>query len=915
MARYRPGSTIAVLRLLLMSAVVHHLCCFVQPAASISIEDNCQFEMRHCAPNCGNDYSTDFITASRVNCYCDTNCVVYGDCCIDYSDHCANGSDPWANRYDFSPHMVCVSPYDPDNAIRYPAVGRCPLDWPMDDIRQNCENETLARSQRFLTLLVNGPDEIVFKNVYCAICHHVTDPVPWRLRLWDCELAEGETDPVLRVGKPKFDACEGIEATPPTSMLTNPHRCFQNFIDSCPETTNVTESQIALCGNYTSLQFHFDVTHDVTTAYKNVYCAYCNGASLQRTGPDALQCNFEGVRHINPFVSVQLLFDFTTHSVSTEKRVFFANVETEMIGKCSLQQQYDPFIGVCRNLTCPVGRMLQMGQCVESYDQIITQAPSGDCWQQLLSSLIGLDNISIHDLKGNVYGQASVYVDLSVAARIQGALDQLFSRNLAFPCNATTSLLLVASRPAMNASRGLVCEGFTQHNVDVNEIAYADGVFHVNISGFMYEETEFVHNTKYEITHETRSRNEYLILCDPFIGNDCPVLAFDRSEFLISGVGAEVVFVHKASGNSFDAGDVWQLPDGTLRMCNFLLGTHTVTYPAWLTTLSDVSFAGSVCSIVVLVLTFITYMRFSVLRNVPGKLVLNLIAALILAHVSLVVDTTSAPWLCVARALVLHFSWLAIFTWMSILAGNLAIRMRSMRPPSIQEGRGGHKVVKVCVLAWGLPAIFVAVCFLVSKLGRNHSSFGFEYGGSQCWIVDSIHALLVFGVPLFVLLFVNCLFLVAMIYAVISNRRRMTAARMATNGKTDILLCAKLVVLTGATWSLFLTANLIDVAIVWYLAVVVNSLHGALIGLTFLLKDNVRALWRQQWLMFCGCHCRCLFGRHTNEVQQQSAANSSSMEVVSGRGTSSTITGGSELEEGDLPYTGKANLSSIDTQL
>ncbi|XP_038076839.1 uncharacterized protein LOC119744780 [Patiria miniata] len=896
---------------------VCYVCCFLQAAGSTDIEDPCEgllheIEMTHCAPNCGNEYFVE--GGPRMNCQCDTNCVVYGDCCIDYSDHCANGSDPWANRYDFSPHLVCVSPYDPDNAIRYLAVGRCPLDWPMDDIRQNCENETLARSQRFLTLLVNGPDEIVFKNVYCAICHHVTDPVPWRLRLWDCEPAEGGTDSVL-YGKPKFDACEGIEATPPTSMLTNPHRCFQNFIDSCPETTNVTESQIALCGNYTSLRFHFDFTHDVITAYKNVYCAYCSGASFRIiTSDDALWCRLDGKGFtFNPLISFQLLFDFTSHSVNTVEQLGdFGDGDPEVVGKCSLLQQYDPFIGVCRNLTCPVGRVLQMGQCVESYDQIITQEPSGDCWQQLLSSLIGLENISSHILKGNVYGQASVYVDLSVAARIQGALDQFFSRNLTFPCNATTSLLLVASRPAMNASRRFVCEGFTQHNVDVNEIAYAGGVFHVNISGLMYEETEFVHITKYEFTNETRSKNGDLILCDPFIGTGgCPVIAFDRSEFLISGVGAEVVFVHKASGNSFDAGDVWQLPDGTLRMCNFLLGTHTVTYPAWLTTLSDVSFAGSVCSIVVLVLTFITYMRFSVLRNVPGKIVLNLIVALILAHVSLVVDTTSAPWLCVARALVLHFSWLAVFTWMSILAGNLAIRMRSMRPPSIQEGSGGHKVAKVCVLAWGLPAFFVAVCFFVSKLGREQSSFGLEYGGSQCWIVDPAHALLVFGVPLSFLLLVNCLFLVVMIYTVIANRRRMTAARMPTNGKTDILLCAKLVVVTGATWSLFLAANLIDVAIVWYLSVVVNSLQGALIGLTFLLKDNVRALWRQQfWLMFCGCqaHCRCLFGRLTKIAREQSAADSSSA-----RGTSPTKAGSSE--EGDSPCERQENLNSIDTKL
>ncbi|XP_038054822.1 uncharacterized protein LOC119727011 [Patiria miniata] len=151
-----------------------------------------------------------------------------------------------------------------------------------------------------------------------------------------------------------------------------------------------------------------------------------------------------------------------------------------------------------------------------------------------------------------------------------------------------------------------------------------------------------------------------------------------------------------------------------------------------------------------------------------------------------------------------------------------------------------------------------------------------------------------------------------MIYTVTANHRRLAASRMATDGKTYVQLCIKLIVVTGATWSLFLAANLIDVVIVWYLAVFVNSLQGALVGLTFLLKDNVRVLWWQQWMKIT-CSCRCRFIRHTTDVQQQSATNSCALAAVSGRSTNSGSAGG--IGDGDLPCVGHVDLSRIDTKL
>ncbi|XP_022087755.1 uncharacterized protein LOC110977716 [Acanthaster planci] len=616
------------------------------------------------------------------------------------------------------------------------------------------------------------------------------------------------------------------------------------------------------------------------TIFKNVHCAEC----VQSLS--SLSCHIHEP-NINPSHSFVLLFNFTERSVRYVFKSWFIwgeNALPQVLGICTQWQMYDPFQGTCRDLICPVGMTIQSGQCVQSLHNRIADYSSdttiGDCFLRFLSSE-GIENYTNYNsttlvkifqqnITNNPTTSQQIYVraEFSVAKRIEDALhrfvhDEELNDNTSRLCNVTTLLLVASSQSNKNVSQHPICEGFTLHDVQLVDIDLNNnsGILYRTEDGHVYTGLEFMHATVYEFSGNARSRNisreTYLTLCDPFVGKSCPVLSFNTSEFLVEASGKDVVFVHKASGVAFPADDIWQLPDGSLRVCNFLHRVKQDNYPAWVTALSGFSFAGSIISVVCLLFALLTYSLFPSLRNQPGKIIMNLMVAFVLAQFVLMVGKISTVWLCVLRATVLHFIWLVVFSWMSVLAVELTRSFKSTMLPNKETDSVDCKVLKLGILAWGLPAIFVSVCFLVSKLGQNQSWQWLEYGGSSCWIVKPLHSFFVFGIPVAIFLLINFVMVTFMIFKVIANRRRLAAVQMTRKLKTDIMLCLKIIVLTGVTWSLFYAASVVDSVPFWYITVWINSLQGAFVSLMFILRDNVRALWLKKLVKvwgYCQCH-------------------------------------------------------------
>ncbi|XP_033641473.1 uncharacterized protein LOC117301552 [Asterias rubens] len=789
----------------------------------------------------------------------------------------------------------------------YYVVDKCLTDWPTGTVKDRCENITLYGQERFLGVFVTGPDEVTFKNIYCALCHGFerSQLISWSIKLWRCKL-------VPNTNKWDYNSCKGNDVVPPASLQFNPHRCFST-VSSCTE-----NSTMELCSQKTARIFN----QATGLVYKNIDCLDCNGPYNE----NHFSCNMHAFHHYHTHMvesnqMFTLLFDFTEGTVHSIHTTGIFSKETTgpflLRRNCSNWQTHDPFLDACVNLCDP---LLQPGdeqdhlQCERGInDAMVLDNNQTEYCMKNLTPLVVSGKPTYLEGTSDRFGQQGsilvIYTNFVYAEYIQDAMDQLLTNITdldqfeTVTCNATSVVLAVSVRLG---DEMVQCEGYAIESFNPkSDILQSEGFFCVNLSGFVYHQNEFMYEMQYRFAlNESISLKDppVLRLCSPFVGSRrCSLLTFDREEFQWSSGSPDGSIIHYASGRILDLQEIWQLPDGTIRVCNFFEDVLKTEHPAWRFVLAKVSFVNGVLSLVALILALLSYAVFPILRTTAGKTIMNLMVAFVLAQVLLMIGKIGLSWLCILRALMLHWSWLTVFFWMTILACDLAYNLRSNLVPRSRSHRsGGYKLLILGIYGWGTPVVIVASCFIVSRLGEDHPSW-LQYGGADCWIVDPFHSLLVFGIPVAFHLAINCLMFGFMLYTIMANQNRLAKARMAKSLRSNVLLNLKLVVITGVTWTLFILANLIEGAFIWYLSVVVNSFQGLFIGLVFLLNENVRNLWRQKLRQIHCCKCSRLHsskpdmtsverGRRDTEMTPIDMLNNQQTEAMSKIAATATAT-------------------------
>ena len=151
-----------------------------------------------------------------------------------------------------------------------------------------------------------------------------------------------------------FHECTVDPAVPDT--LTHLIRACtgKNTIDSCPQDFDGNATIVELCASYTAMVF------EPNLAYRNVHCAICNHASMDKLiclnlGPFG---RFNWQQNFNTF-SFAVLFDI---GGNVQDSVGF---ETK---KCANHfELYDPFFKKCRNVICgQEGMEFRDGKCIET---------------------------------------------------------------------------------------------------------------------------------------------------------------------------------------------------------------------------------------------------------------------------------------------------------------------------------------------------------------------------------------------------------------------------------------------------------------------------------------------------------------------------------------------------------------------
>ncbi|XP_055034439.2 adhesion G-protein coupled receptor G4 [Misgurnus anguillicaudatus] len=262
--------------------------------------------------------------------------------------------------------------------------------------------------------------------------------------------------------------------------------------------------------------------------------------------------------------------------------------------------------------------------------------------------------------------------------------------------------------------------------------------------------------------------------------------------------------------------------------------------------LTVISYLGSGVSCIFLGVTLLTYVAFEKLRrDNPSKILINLSVALLGLNMFFLVNSWFASFnsngLCIAVAAVLHYFFLAAFTWMGLEAINMYLALVKVFNSYVPS-----YILKFCALGWGLPLVIVSLVLAIDadSYGNSFSNIHFEKSTQFCWINKDITFYVT--VVSFVILILICNIAVFIVVLVQIKKMRVNKPLSSRKGLLhDLRVVASLTFLLGLTWlPAFLAWGPAKTPLL-YVFSILNSLQGFFIFLFYcLMKDNVRKQWR-----------------------------------------------------------------------
>nr|XP_045589704.1 uncharacterized protein LOC123751662 [Procambarus clarkii] len=282
----------------------------------------------------------------------------------------------------------------------------------------------------------------------------------------------------------------------------------------------------------------------------------------------------------------------------------------------------------------------------------------------------------------------------------------------------------------------------------------------------------------------------------------------------------------------------YEITNGGVLVCS--TQTQTEKFSA---VMGWVSLAGLGLSCLCLLLHLAAFLLVPRLRNLPGKSLASLCLSLLTAYTIFIFSTFIKPRTtgCYISGVIMYYSFLASFCWMNIMAFDVWLTFRQAKDElRVSSGRQRSKFLFYCVYGWLLPALAVAVTVTLDKIAPAGlpSEFLPNFGQSLCWFGQRKALIVFFAAPLFVIMAVNVVFFLFTSYTIGASREP-TLRSSCPQNKKQFLLYVRLAVLMGLSWITGIVAGYLQLEAVWYVFVVLNTLQGVFIFLTFTCRSKV----------------------------------------------------------------------------
>ena len=273
------------------------------------------------------------------------------------------------------------------------------------------------------------------------------------------------------------------------------------------------------------------------------------------------------------------------------------------------------------------------------------------------------------------------------------------------------------------------------------------------------------------------------------------------------------------------------------------------------------TYVGCSLSLAGAFIILLTLSLFKELRTLPTMILANLAFTILVSTFFILVggpiaEATQSRGLCVSVAIILHLFFLAQFSWMTILSVEISLTLyrgiRLRRPPTAKRNR--RTFALYLLLGWSIPAIIVVISVAVNFApSTSHLVlYGRLEDGTDglCWINHTNSAIVSFLVPIIISIVVNSILL--LIITVVLMRALLNQIGLSTSNTpyAYIRVYAAVFFTSGVTWLFGFLALLLGKDWAWYPFIVLNSIQGLALCLAFLLTKKVA--YSYLCLLSCG---------------------------------------------------------------
>ena len=244
-------------------------------------------------------------------------------------------------------------------------------------------------------------------------------------------------------------------------------------------------------------------------------------------------------------------------------------------------------------------------------------------------------------------------------------------------------------------------------------------------------------------------------------------------------------------------------------------------------------------------LVLVTYSLFKQLRTLPGINLMNFSMAHLLADLLFLLAGSATKLTCTIIAILMHYFFLASFTWMSFIAfetwrtfSTICIQRRNLT-----RREKCLSLMRRIAVGW-LPAFaVVAVCVALHLFDADTFLYGALATSSKfCWIKNPTARLFAFALPVFIAILFNIVLFSLTVIAIRKTNRQLREATYHAKNRITAAVFVKIFSLMGFTWIFgFLQPLHRSFA---YPFVIFTTFVGLYVALAFVFTPKIMSLYR-----------------------------------------------------------------------